>query len=51
MLDIPEINTEAVKIAEQEHMRVVFATARMYQKGLPNIDNNKIFAITTFELG
>lgn len=51
LLDVPEINAEAVKIAEQEKMSVVFATARMYQKGLPNIDNNKIFGITTFELG
>jgi GNAT superfamily N-acetyltransferase len=51
LLDVPEINKEAVRIAEQEKMSVVFATARMYQKGLPNIDNNKIFGITTFELG
>jgi hypothetical protein len=51
LLDVPEINQEAVKIAEQEKMCVVFATARMYQKGLPKIDNNKTFGITTFELG
>ncbi|AQS39258.1 acetyltransferase [Shewanella psychrophila] len=51
ILDVPESNPAAVALAEGEDMQVVFATARMYQRGMPNIDNEKIFGITTFELG
>ena len=51
ILDVPENNGSAVKLAEAENMEVVFATSRMYQKGMPNVDSDKIFGITTFELG
>lgn len=51
ILDVPENNGNAVKLAEAENMEVVFATSRMYQKGMPNVDSDKIFGITTFELG
>lgn len=51
ILDTPENNPDAVCLAETRQMEKVFATARMYQKGLPNIDAGKIFGITTFELG
>ena len=51
ILDVPENNPAAIALAEGEDMQVVFATQRMYQKGMPNIDNGKIFGITTFELG
>ncbi len=51
LLDVPENNSDAVHLAESLGMKVVFATARMYQKGLPDICNEKIFGITTFELG
>jgi len=51
LLDVPENNNDAVYLAESLGMTVVFATARMYQKGLPDICNKKIFGITTFELG
>lgn len=50
-LDAPENNPAAIGLADSEGMQVVFATARMYQKGMPAIDNRKIFGITTFELG
>lgn len=50
-LDTPENNAEAIAIAESRGMGKVFATARMYQKGLPDIADKKIFGITTFELG
>jgi len=50
-LDVPEINVDAVTLAEDAGMNIVFATARMYQKGLPDIANEKVFGITTFELG
>ncbi len=51
LLDVPENNQSAIHLAESFSMEVIFATARMYQKGLPNICENKIFGITTFELG
>ncbi len=51
LLDVPENNNDAVLLAQSLKMNVIFATARMYQKGLPNICNDKIFGITTFELG
>ncbi|WDE08607.1 GNAT family N-acetyltransferase [Thalassomonas viridans] len=51
LLDVPEINRDAVTLAQRSGMKVIFATARMYQKGLPDIANEKIFGITTFELG
>jgi len=51
LLDVPENNCDAVYLAESFDMNIIFATARMYQKGLPDICNEKIFGITTFELG
>jgi len=51
LLDVPENNKDAVHLAKSLGMTVVFATARMYQKGLPDICSEKIFGITTFELG
>jgi len=51
ILDVPGNNPKAINLAESLNMEVVFSTARMYQKGLPNVDNSKVFGITTFELG
>ena len=50
-VDIPDTNGEAVDIAKRYDMELIFATARMYQKGLPDLAYDKIFGITTFELG
>ncbi|MCP4325473.1 MAG: GNAT family N-acetyltransferase [Psychromonas sp.] len=50
-LDVPEINNNALQLAESLNAEIVFTTARMYQKGLPEIDHRKVFGITTFELG
>ncbi len=50
-LDTPEVNLNAVALAENYKMRKVFETARMYTKEKPNIDVSKIFGVTTFELG
>ena len=32
-------------------MKPMFETARMYTKGKPNIDLQRVFGVTTFELG
>jgi len=50
-LDTPEINKAAVNLVETSKMNVVFETARMYTKEAPNISVNKIYGVTSFELG
>ncbi len=50
-LDIPEPNENAVKLVKKYKMTYVFETARMYLGGTPDVNLNKIFGITTFELG
>ncbi len=50
-LDVPEINPEAIALAKEHHMKVVFETARMYNRKPPHLPVNEIFGITTFELG
>lgn len=51
IVDMPETNDAALKMAASYNMERTFATARMYQKGLPELAYDKIFGITTFELG
>lgn len=50
-LDIPEISQNAVKLVNQYQMQKVFATARMYTKEFPQLPIERIFGITTFEVG
>ena len=50
-LDTPEVNKDAVALAKKYGMEEVFETARMYTKEEPDIDNSKVFGVTTFELG
>lgn len=50
-LDIPENNLKAMEIAYFHHMKKVFATARMYRGEAPAQLENKVFGITSFELG
>ena len=50
-LDIPEINPAAQRLVDQHNMQAVFSTGRMYLKGQPKLADQKIYGITTFELG
>lgn len=50
-LDIPIINNDAKKLVEKYNMKYVFECARMYYGTPPEVPLNKIFGITTFELG
>lgn len=50
-LDLPEPNSQALALAEARGMRPVFETARMYAGTPPALPLDKIFGITTFELG
>lgn len=50
-LDIPEDNPSAIELVQHYQMNKVFATARMYLKGEPQLKKENIYGITTFELG
>lgn len=50
-LDVPELNEPAKAMAVRHGMKEVFATARMYRGGMPELPVNEIFGVTTFELG
>ncbi len=50
-LDAPEANPYALDLADKYEMKKVFATCRMYTRGEPLIELQKIFGTTTFELG
>ena len=50
-LDTPEPNGDAVALAEALGLKPVFETARMYTKAAPPLDMDRMFGITTFELG
>ena len=50
-LDVPEPNRAAVALARSRGMTEVFETARMYAGGDPGLPLERVFGITTFELG
>lgn len=50
-LDVPEINSGALELAKQFKMKKVFETARMYSGNPPPQKLEKVYGITTFELG
>jgi GNAT superfamily N-acetyltransferase len=50
-LDVPECNEAALSLAKKYAMREVFGTARMYRGAPPTLDMNRVFGITSFELG
>lgn len=51
LLDIPEPNQAAKDLVKKYNMEKVFETLRMYRNGMPDINLNNIYGITTFELG
>lgn len=50
-LDIPVINKDAVKLMKKYNTEYTFECARMYYGDFPKIAIDKVFGITTFELG
>lgn len=50
-LDIPEPNRSALDLVERYCMQPTFEVMRMYRNGIPDIDLNGIYGITTYELG
>lgn len=50
-LDVPETHAAAVALAQAAGMAPVFETARMYTRPAPPVRAERIFGITSFELG
>jgi ribosomal protein S18 acetylase RimI-like enzyme len=50
-LDVPEPNKAALALAERYDLKPVFETARMYRGSSPDLPLDRIFGITSFELG
>jgi hypothetical protein len=50
-LDVPEINAEAVAVAQALGLAPAFETARMYSGPAPALDLARLYGVTTFELG
>ena len=50
-LDVPSINRDAVALAQDLGLVPVFETARMYTGAIPQLRLERVFGVTTFELG
>ncbi len=50
-LDTPSVNPAALALAERHGMTPVFETARMYTIKNPDLPLDRLFGVTTFELG
>ncbi|HSV49562.1 MAG TPA: GNAT family N-acetyltransferase [Candidatus Acidoferrales bacterium] len=50
-IDVPTVNSAALQLALSNDMKPVFTTARMYTKQAPNLPLDKIFGVTSLELG
>ena len=50
-LDVPEINSAGVSMADRLGLTQIFETARMYTGAVPELPMDHIFGVTTFELG
>ena len=50
-LDVPEPNREAVALAQARGLAPVFETARMYTGAVRPMRLDRVFGVTTFELG
>ena len=50
-LDVPSVNRDAVALAQDLRLAPVFETARMYTGAIPRLHLERVFGVTTFELG
>jgi hypothetical protein len=51
VMDVPDANPAAVKLARELEFEPQFETARMYTGPVPSLDFDSYFAVTTLELG
>jgi hypothetical protein len=50
-VDAPENNAAAIELVNRNQMVEVFGCARMYLNAPPDIAHERVFGVTTFELG
>jgi hypothetical protein len=50
-LDVPSVNRHAIALAQSLGLAPVFETARMYTGPIPPLRLDRVFGVTTFELG
>jgi GNAT superfamily N-acetyltransferase len=50
-LDIPEVNPHALDLVRRHAMTPVFETARMYNREIPSLALQRVYGVTSFELG
>jgi GNAT superfamily N-acetyltransferase len=50
-LDVPGINADAIAMAQDLGLAPVFETARMYTGAIPPLRLDRVFGVTSFELG
>ena len=50
-IDVPTVNASALQLVLSMGMKPVFTTARMYTKQAPDLPLNKIYGVTSLELG
>lgn len=50
-LDVIEPNKAAGEMAKKHELAEVFVTVRMYTEAMPDMKMDKIFGVTSFELG
>ena len=50
-LDVPGVNRDAVALAQDFGLAPVFETARMYTGAIPPLRLQRVFGVTSFELG
>ncbi|MGW5868383.1 GNAT family N-acetyltransferase [Streptomyces sp. NPDC055239] len=51
LIDVPETQPQAVALAETRGMKPTFATARMYTGPVRELAEERVFGVTTLELG
>ncbi|MEH2486100.1 GNAT family N-acetyltransferase [Bradyrhizobium sp. AZCC 2230] len=51
VLDIPAVNRDAMALAESLGLKPTFETARMYTGAVPSLRLDRVFGVTSFELG
>ena len=50
-LDVPAVNRDAIALAESLGFKPVFETARMYTAPAPPLQLDRVYGVTSFELG
>jgi Acetyltransferase (GNAT) domain/Acetyltransferase (GNAT) family len=50
-LDVPEINSDALALATRHKMTISFETARMYTGPFPDLPLDRLYGVTSFEIG